>query len=86
MGTHGFSENSCLYPPKTRTHDQGYGFLRVRVQVWAEIPQGYPWQSLTTTQHNSNLPASHHSSCHNNRLAGSFDGDSGVGRCRRNQW
>jgi len=38
--------------------------------------------TLTTTQHNSNLPASHHPSCHNNRLAGSFDGDRGVGRCR----
>ena len=40
MGIHGFSENLYLYPPKTHTRDQGYGFLRVRVRVWAEIPQG----------------------------------------------
>ena len=46
MGTHGFSKNPYPYPPKTHTHDQGYGFLRVRVRVWAEIPRGYPWQSL----------------------------------------
>ena len=46
MGTHGFSKNPYPYPPKTRTRDQGYGFLQVRVRVWAEIPWGYPWQSL----------------------------------------
>ena len=46
MGTHGFSKNPYPYPPKTRTRDQGYRFLRVRVRVWAEIPRGYPWQSL----------------------------------------
>ena len=46
MGTHGFSKNPYPYPPKTRTRDQGYGFLWVRVRVWAEIPRGYPWQSL----------------------------------------
>ncbi len=46
MGTHGFSENLYLYPPKTRTHDQVYGFAGVQVRVEAEIPQGYPWHSL----------------------------------------
>ena len=46
MGTHRFSENPYPYPPKTCTRDQGYGFLQVQVRVWAEIPQGYPWQSL----------------------------------------
>ena len=51
MGTHGFSKNLYPYPPKTRTRDQGYGFLRVQVQVWAEIPQGYPWQSLNAPLH-----------------------------------
>ena len=54
MGTHGFSENLYPYPPKTRTHDQGYGFAGVRVRVEAEIPQGYPWHSLDMSLPRSN--------------------------------
>ena len=50
MGTHGFSKNPYPYPPKTRTRDQGYRFLRVQVRVWAEIPRGYLWQSLSTPE------------------------------------